>query len=64
MTQYAWQQQPRANVRDGDETCLSVRDMSKYDYISVSRDEPVPVNKYDSIEWFMYIMLNKEKSLE
>jgi hypothetical protein len=37
--------------------------MSKYDYISVSRDEPVPVNKYDSIEWFMYIMLNKEKSL-
>jgi hypothetical protein len=33
--------EPRANVQDGDGTCLSGRDVSEYDYINVSKDELV-----------------------
>jgi hypothetical protein len=36
--------EPRANVQDGDGTCLSERDLSEYDYINVSKDELVHVN--------------------
>jgi hypothetical protein len=42
----------RAEIHDDEAACLSVRDLSLYDYISVSKDGLIPVNvKPTSMTW-------------